>query len=45
MNELEQIAILFAEDLKEYISKGGTLENLDANKVYETIDDNKSSNE
>ena len=45
MNALEEIAILFAEDLKKYIEKGGSLEDLDANKVYELIDDDKSSND
>ena len=36
MNELEEIAKLFAEDIKEYVLRGGSLDDLDANKVYET---------
>lgn len=34
MNELEQIARLFAEDIKKYIEQGGTLDDLDVNKIY-----------
>jgi len=36
VNELEEIAKLFAEDIKEYVLRGGSLDDLDANKVYET---------
>ena len=36
MNELEEIAKLFAEDIKEYVLRGGSLDDIDANKVYET---------
>ena len=35
MNELEEIAKLFAEDIKEYVLRGGSLDDIDANKVYE----------
>jgi len=34
VNELEQIARLFADDIKKYIEDGGTLDDLDVNKVY-----------
>lgn len=38
MDELKQIAELFAEDIRKYVSLGGTLEDMDATKVYELID-------
>ncbi len=41
MNELEKIARLFAEDIKKYIESGGTLDDLDVNKIYKDIDFNK----
>lgn len=43
MNELEQIARLFAEDIKKYIESGGTLDDLDVNKVYEDLNEDESN--
>ncbi len=37
MNDLERIAKLFASDIKEYVSLGGNLNDLDASKVYSLI--------
>lgn len=41
MNDLEEIAKQFAEDIKEYVLLGGSLDDLDANKVYELINAKK----
>ena len=38
MNALEEFARIIAEDIREYIAKGGTFNELDPQKVYE---DNK----
>ena len=43
MNELEQIARLFAEDIKKYIEGGGTLDDLDVNKVYKDSNEDESN--
>ena len=45
--DLKQIAELFAEDIKKYVSLGGTLEDINATKVYELIDkhENKDTEE
>lgn len=42
LNALEQIAKLFANDLKEYIALGGILDDFDASKVYKLIFNNKT---
>ena len=34
MNVLEEIGKMFAEDIKEFIANGGSLEDLDPVKVY-----------
>jgi hypothetical protein len=41
MDALEQIARLFAEDIKKYIESGGTLDDLDVNKIYKDSDLNE----
>ena len=38
LDDIKQIALLFVEDIKEYISLGGTLDNLNATDVYTLID-------
>ena len=38
MDDIKQIALLFVEDIKEYISLGGKLDNLNATDVYTLID-------
>ena len=35
MNALEEFARIIAEDIREYIAKGGTFTELDPQKVYE----------
>ena len=44
MDDLERIMQLFAQDIKEYVSMGGSLEDIDSTKVYELIDKEKTSN-
>lgn len=34
MNVLEEFAKILAEDIKKYIEQGGSLDDLDPNKVY-----------
>ncbi len=42
LNALEQIAKQFANDIKEYVALGGTLNDLCASKVYGLIFNNKT---
>lgn len=42
MNDLERIAKQFANDIKEYVSLGGSLNDLCASKVYGLIFNNKT---
>lgn len=36
-SEIKDIAKQFAEDIKEYVSNGGDINDLDANKIYPDI--------
>ena len=42
MNDLERIAKQFANDIKEYVALGGSLNDLCASKVYGLIFNNKT---
>lgn len=44
MNALEEFAKILAEDIKRYIEQGGTLTDLDPNKVYKDKENPKEDN-
>lgn len=44
MNELKQIAELFANDILKYINLGGNIQDMNATKVYELITKSETEN-
>lgn len=45
MNTLEALGKMFAEDIKEYVAKGGNLDDLDPFKIYEELKESKEEDE
>lgn len=45
MTTFEELGKMFAEDIKEYVAKGGNLDDLDPFKIYEELKESKEEDE
>lgn len=45
MTTLEELGKMFADDIKEYVAKGGNLDDLDPFKIYEELKESKEEDE